>query len=128
MARLLTQLAQGLHRALGHATIIVGFVGHVAPLTLQVVRQVGGKLPSDNRLVVAMAGIVHLRWDAPRNRVALNCLAEIVKNLAYVLREVAVLLEVLRQRYDVRQIRPEMRGQVPDAQRVGSAAREQRGS
>ena len=64
--------------------------------------------------------------NTPGDRIAFNLLPPIVKDLADVLGEVAMLLEMLRQRHYVRRHFTEMGRQIPNAQCIGPSTGQER--
>ena len=69
---------------------------------------------------------VHQLRNAPRLGITTKCLVPVVVNLANILCEVAVLLEPLRHRHDVRTSQSQVGSNVPDGKRIRAASTRER--
>ena len=121
-------LSHRLNRRLGHASVVVGVVRHVATIESAAAGSVVRRhLTFDLRLVCAVVRVVQNGRHAPRSFVALPfVLPPVVEDLADALRVIAAVLEQLRQGHGIGFVNPKVRGQIPHSERVGSHAGEQR--
>ena len=117
---------QGCNRLRRNPPVEIGIVRHIKQAAVSSLCQVGRHRSFNLWFITAVGRIVILCWHTPGVGVTFNLLPPVVKNLADIAGEPACLLELLRQRHDIRVCHPEMCGQVPDLQPVKAASRQQR--
>lgn len=148
----LAEIAQSVHREVGHFAIDVGVVGHIGTFVnrtecgafrlglalaggglrffgrLAVGRFVGGRVVGFFARRVFRSSILARGRCAPRHGPTRSVVQVAVKNLPHALDKVAVRLEMLRQGHDVWQGGAEMRFEVPYLRGVRAGAREETGA